>query len=267
MAKTFEYNATVVSTLMLTDYLMVMSVRPDATMGGFVPGQYATIGLTGDAPRAQLSKPDKQPVDPAQLIRRPYSISSNATSDEIEFYLALVEDGALTPRLFALQTGDRMYMAPKIVGKFTLEEVADHKNLILLSTGTGLAPYMSMLRTGVDWSKNRKIIVAHGVRHEEDLGYREELEALEKAQSNFFYLPVLSRQSSSWKGKTGYIQNVLFEKETLDQIGLSLSPEKDEVFICGNPSMIQAAIETLQSKGFAVIKGRNPGQIHIEEYW
>jgi len=59
----------------------------------------------------------------------------------------------------------------------------------------------------------------------------------------------------------------LFEKETLDQIGLSLSPEKDEVFICGNPSMIQAAIETLQSKGFAVIKGRNPGQIHIEEYW
>jgi len=268
MPKSFEYNAKVVSLEMLGTHLMVMRIKPDAPMKPFVSGQYATLGLKQSSQRADYALEEKEPnPDPEHLIRRAYSVASAEDDNALEFYLAMVDDGTLTPRLFALKEGDPIYVSPKIVGRFTLQDVQPYKHLLLLSTGTGLAPYMSMLRSSLSWARGRKVIIMHGVRHEADLGYRSELEDLERKEQNFHYIPVLSSGGDDWQGGRGYIQDVLLDSDTQKVCQLDISPETCEAFLCGNPLMIEGAIERLQAKGFVLIKGRASGNIHIEEYW
>lgn len=268
MPKVLEYNATVVSKELINDHLLILKVQPEQEEFTFVPGQYATLGLKQSAKRIEYAKPEKDPNDdPEFMIRRAYSIASSPHESALEFYLAFVEDGTLTPRLFALEVGDKLFLNKKAVGKFTLDDVEEDKDLILMSTGTGLAPYISMLRHQFNWDTNRKTVVLHGVRHETDLGYRQELEALDEKYENFYYVPVLSRDNPGWEGMKGYIQNVLFSDPFWDVTQLSLNSDETEVYICGNPAMIEQAIEGLEKRDFTLIKARQPGNIHIEEYW
>ena len=113
-----------------------------------LPVSSRVIGLPGSAPRCALSEPEEPPADPNKLIRRAYSIASSSLSREyMDFYVALVTTGALTPRLFDLKIGDRIWLGPKITGMFTFDQVPADANVVMIATGTGLAPYMSMLST------------------------------------------------------------------------------------------------------------------------
>lgn len=269
MAKVIDYNATVVSRTDLNPFLTILGIKTDQTGGVFKPGQYTTLGLKAREKRVEGSLPDPKQKEPDQTVLRAYSIASANNSGILEFYLALVSHGELTPRLFALQPDDRLYVSPKVTGVFTLDIIEEKKHLLLMATGTGLAPFISMLRSNFDWSKGRKVVVMHGVRHSGDLGYKKELEALARQQPNFYYLPIVSQPNKDpeWKGLTGYLQEVLFEGEVAKQTGLKITPENFDAFLCGNPAMIEAAIAKFTSLGFVLAKGKIPGTIHIEEYW
>ena len=145
-----ELNAVVTQRLEVTPDLVILRVVPDGwELPTFEAGQFAVIGLSPDAPRTEYSDPVEDYEKPQRgLIRRAYSIASSSVATEyLEFYVTLVRSGALTPRLFALEIGDRLWLGPKITGMFTLQDVPPNKNVVMVATGTGLAPYMSMLRT------------------------------------------------------------------------------------------------------------------------
>ena len=128
----------------------------------------------------------------------------------MEFYLALVGSGLLTPRLFVLRIGDPLWLGPKITGMFTFDQVPPSVNVVMIATGTGLAPYMSMLGTHLMCGDgNRRFAVLHGARHSWDLGYRSELLNLQHICPNFTYIPTISRPADEpvpWTGHTGYVQ-------------------------------------------------------------
>jgi len=209
-------------------------------------------------------------LDPDRMIRRAYSIASESRADEyIEFYLTLVLSGELTPRVFTLKVRDRCYVGPKAVGVFTLDKVAPGKHVLMIGTGTGLAPYMSMLRSELVCNGPRQFVVVHGARYSWDLGYRTELTGLARHCGNFHYVPVITRPDDdiTWRGRSGYLQNVIASGAIEEETGLPLTPENFDIFLCGNPGMIETVIGWAAERGFVRDKGHDIGTLHTEEYW
>jgi ferredoxin--NADP+ reductase len=204
------------------------------------------------------------------MIRRAYSISSASVERAyLEFYLALVTSGELTPRLFALPHGSRLFLGPKASGFFTLDRVAPGKAVILVATGTGLAPYVSMLRTLLINETKRKFVVLHGARCSWDLGYRAELESLARLRPNFTYIPAITRpeQDPHFRGYAGRIQKLIAEGLVEKLSDVRLDPAQTDVFLCGNPDMIEQVKSLLLARGFAADHGKQIGTVHVEEYW
>ena len=208
-------------------------------------------------------------LDPERMIRRAYSIASESRADEyLEFYLTVVMSGELTPRLFNLRIKDRLYVGPKAVGVFTLDK-APGKHILMIGTGTGLAPYMSMLRSELVCNGSRQFVGVHGARFSWDLGYRTELTGLARHCSNFHYLPVITRpqEDLTWRGRSGYLQNVIASGAIEEETGLALTPDNFDIFLCGNPGMIETVIGWAEARGFVKDKGHDIGTLHTEEYW
>ena len=264
------YNATLVAREEINPLLLVLRVQSDGPLFEFRPGQFAVLGMLGRAPRVAEADVEAQPLDPDKLIRRAYSIAStNLERRYAEFYVTLVNSGQLTPRLFALAYGGRLFMGPKASGLFTLDRVAVGKTLVLAATGTGLAPYMSMLRTMLVEDATRRVVVLHGARYSWDLGYRAELESLARVRPNFLYLPSITRpqEDPHFRGYTGRIQRLLEEGVVESEAKVRLDPAEVDVFLCGNPEMIEAAKQFLLARGFTRDQPKAPGTLHIEEYW
>lgn len=265
-------NAVIALRTEISPWLIILRVVPDGwQLPDFIPGQFAVLGLPGSAPRCALAEPDETPPDPNKLIRRAYSIASSSLLKEyLEFYIALVTTGALTPRLFALNIGDRIWLSPKITGMFTFDQVPEDQNVVMIATGTGLAPYMSMLSTHLVCGGARRFAVLHGARHSWDLGYRSELMTLQHLCRNFTYVSVISRpqnEPTPWTGNTGYVQD-LWQRGVIERAwGFKPNPENTHIFLCGSPAMIDSAVAMLQGEGFKENTKREPGQIHVERYW
>jgi len=263
-------NATVIGREEIHADLIILRVRPDAALFEFKPGQFGVLGLPGSAPRIPEAAAEEPASEPDKLIRRAYSIASSSVERRyVEFYLTLIASGQLTPRLFALKHGDRVFLGPKASGMFTIDRVAPGKSVILIATGTGLAPYVSMLRTLLMTETRRKFVVLHGARYSWDLGYRGELESLARLRPNFTYIPSITRadQDPFFLGRNGRIQNVLEQGAIEHDAGVEIDPAKADVFLCGNPEMVKIVTEMLEKKGFTRSDGKNPGTIHVEEYW
>lgn len=265
-------NAVVALRTEISPWLIILRVVPDGwPLPIFAPGQFGVIGLPGSAPRCAMSEPEEPPSDPNKLIRRAYSIaSSSLTQEYMEFYVALVTSGALTPRLFALNIGDRLWLGPKITGMFTFDQVPEDQNVVMIATGTGLAPYMSMLTTHLICGGPRRFAVLHGARHSWDLGYRSELLTLQHLCKNFSYSPVISRPQSEpvpWPGAAGYVQDLWQNGAIPQRWGVAPDPDNTHVFLCGSPQMIDDTVVMLQNEGYKEHTKKEPGQIHVERYW
>ncbi len=267
-----ELNAITALRIEISPWLIVLRVAPVGWMlPEFEPGQFAVLGLPGSAPRHPLSDPEEPPAPPAKMIRRAYSIaSSSRTREYMEFYLTLVGSGALTPRLFALRMGDPLWLGPKITGMFTLDQVPPGVNIAMIATGTGLAPYMSMLGTYLMCDHNTRFAVLHGARHSWDLGYRSELLNLQHICPNFTYIPTISRPADEpvpWTGHTGYVQSLWSQGALASAWGFQPTPENTHIFLCGSPGMIDETIAMLAGEDFCEHTKKEPGQIHVERYW
>ncbi len=269
-----ELNATLIGRSDLHHGLLIIRVRPDTPPPPFKAGQYAVLGLPASAPRTPLADPDLPPPDggasdPDKIIKRAYSISSSSRQGEfLEFFVALVRSGALTPRLFALKDGDRIWLGPKIVGMFTFDEAPKTSDVVLIATGTGLAPYISMLRSGYDFSARRTVVI-HAARNSWDLGYRQELEALAARWPTFHYLTVISDpdREPAWTGRVGLVYEFFDDGSVERLLGHPVAPDSTAVFLCGNPLMIGGMMERLGDWGFTKHSRRTPGQIFVEEFW
>ena len=267
-----ELNAVVVNRTEVASGLIILRVAPEGwELPEWRSGQFAVLGLPGSAPRASMTDPETEQPDPDKMIRRAYSIASAPEdSDHLEFYITLVRSGALTPRLFALQPGDRLFLGKKITGMFTLSEVPEGQHLVLVGTGTGLAPYMSMLRSELGERAGSKTVVLLGAYHSWDLGYRSELTTMQRFNPDFRFIPVISHPGDEiieWKGETGWVQDLWERGLVAEALGETPTPENTHVLLCGNPGMIEGMIERLGRDGFAEHSKKEPGQIHAEKYW
>jgi ferredoxin--NADP+ reductase len=267
-----QLNAVVLKRVEVAPGLIVLRVRPTGwELPDFEPGQYAVLALPGSARRAELSDPEEEAPPPDKLIKRAYSIaSSSKEKDFVELYITLIRSGSLTPRIFALKEGDGISLGEKFKGMFTLQQVPETSNIVMIATGTGIAPYMSMLRTEFKLRPGRRFAVFHGARHSWDLGYRAELSTIAYYSESFAYLPSVSRpdaETDGWAGHTGYVQDLWRKKPLESRWGVQPTPDNTHIFLCGAPAMVETMSQILLSEGFKEHKKKEPGQVHIERFW
>lgn len=261
------FNATVVARRDLNPRLCILRVRPDGALPAFEPGQHILLGLPREGQDGL--HPDSGGRR-ARLLRRAYSIASaNRGEEALEFFVVRIEHGRLTPRLWPLEIGGRLWVADRAQGELTLAATPPDRDLVLVATGTGIAPFISMLRSYRGAGRWRRFTLIHGVREVSDLGYREELEAAQRDNPSVRYLPVVSRapEGQAWNGLRGRVQQVLDPQRFLQQAGAPLDPGQCTVFLCGNPAMIRDVEALLRPLGFRRGDARCPGNLHYERYW
>jgi len=262
-------NATLIARHDLTDVLSVVQVRPDSgVVPPFVPGQFFRLGL----PRAEAAPNGRPTTRPGRVryTRRAYSVASAATvTDYAEFFVVRVEQGALTPRLWELQIGARLWMDDQAKGEFRLDLAPPGCDMVMVSTGTGIAPFLSMLRTYWAQKPWRRFVLINGVRRPADLGYRDELEQISRQDHTVIYLPLVSRATDGdgWNGLRGRVQTVLAPDTYQRLVGAPLEPHECHVFLCGNPAMIDDVVADLLRRGFVCDDRGRRGNIHFERYW
>lgn len=264
-----QLNCVITQSVQVSPIMKIIKVKPDGwKLPSFDAGQFVALGLPPDAPRCSAATDEYEPPKADKLVRRAYSIASSSTDDNIEFYVTLVHSGQLTPRLFDLNIGDRVWMGKKAVGMFTLDEIAPERNVILVATGTGVAPYMSMLRSNA-LQRSGKIVVVHGAANSWDLGYSSELKLLSSMFPNFNYHPTITdpdKEPSGWEGDTRFIGDIWKSGLVDELVGTKPLPENTDVFLCGNPRMVDGMKELLYEVGFKDHKKKSPGEIHAEEF-
>jgi len=242
-----RYNARLVRRVDENESLAYFWVRFDGDPTPFEPGQYMTIGVFVDG----------------KIVQRPYSVASapgNAGDTGYEFYLRLVQGGTFTPLIWGLPVGHRMRMiGPK--GKFVLEP-DDDRTHIFISSGTGNAPFVAMMRQLLLDGRPRDVVFLNGVSYADELGYRELLEGWQASGGYpVRYIPTVSRpndpRNADWMGRSGRVEAIL--DPVLDELGLT--PADSIAYICGNPDMILTAEATLLARGYP------EAQVHKELYW
>jgi ferredoxin--NADP+ reductase len=258
MAQPQEHNATIIARQDLHESLCLLHIAPDhAPYPAFEPGQFVSIG-------------SNLVIDGVmQLVKRSYSIGSPATRlNHIELFVVHVDDGEFTSWLFAQREGARLWLSPRASGGFTLNGFTRGRDLVLVATGTGVAPFVSMYRTFRRDPPWRRIVIMNGVRHARDLGYREQLEQAAREDARLKYLPSVTRETDpSWTGLRGRVGEFLEPERYASLVGAPLSPDECHVYLCGNPDMIESLERVLTSRGFHKHTPRHPGNLHLEKYW
>lgn len=266
-----KFNAVLKQKIEVAPGLCIFRIAPLGwKLPEFKPGQYCPLGLLPEAKRVVFSMDEAKTPVSDKLIKRPYSIASSSVDDEyLEFYIKMVPNGSLTPRLFALENGDKLWMRERVFGMFTLDDIPADRHVLFFATGTGLAPYMSMLRTDLIADGHRKWAVVHGALNSWDLGYRSELTTMQKFCKDFCYLPVISEPADEvlpWTGQVGFLDSIWKNKVIDKKWGLEITPENTTVFFCGHPMMVKNMVALLEKDGFTSHSKKHPGSIIKENF-
>lgn len=216
----------------------------------FIPGQFASLGLEIDGRR----------------IERPYSMVSSPSEEEVEFFAELVPEGKLTPHLYRLGMGDELLMRKIPKGKFTLQTGDGRINHLMICTVTGVAPFVSMIRSLVEeWRAGRfdgahRIYLLNGASRPREFGYEDELTGFAKEMPWLQYVPTVSRpwDHADWHGEIGRADDIL--RKYADQWGLH--PNNTHAYLCGHPDMIANSKAILKRRGFV-----DKNSIKEETYW
>jgi ferredoxin--NADP+ reductase len=237
---------------------MLVSVRVTRSPGfRFTPGHYARLGIADSM---------------GQSVFRPLSIASAPGDSWLEFFCTLIPGGEFSTRLATLRVGDTVEVERASYGFLTVDSLAPGTNLWLLASGTGLAPFLSMLRDQAMWPAFDRLVVVHSVRYAVELAYADELERLAEeppvgpARALLRYLPIATREP----GATTLAERIpaLIESGRLEQAAeVTLDPSRSRVMVCGNPEMTRELRALLGDRGFRTSRRAAPGQVAFEKYW
>lgn len=233
----------------------------------FEAGQFARIGLIPSKPKQPQT--DAKPIATDEPIFRAYSIVSSPYDEHLEFFSVVVAQGAFTSQLQYLSVGDELLLEPSVYGFLTLSRYQQQADTLwLLATGTGLAPFLSILSSLEPWQAYQKIILAYSVRHEHELAYEDSIHALPKTfgvlsdtHTDFVFLPIVTRTQPPMPR----LPNLIATGELERQAGSNFD-QNCHVMLCGNPQMIDDTKAALINKGLAMNR-RGVGQIAVENYW
>ncbi len=229
----------------------LFSLKIEADIEPFTAGQFMSLALEIDYKR----------------VARPYSCLSSPGQRPLEFFFYVATDGALSNALFKLDAGDRVMLNQKANGFFTLDEVPDSRDLWMIGTGTGIAPYFSILGTDRPWQSYENIVLIEGVRSAKDLPYQYLVDKVsEQHPDQFTFQAFVSREDYPGAIK-GRIPASLGDGSLEEKVGLQLSPEHSQIMLCGNPDMVKDCVELLKVQGFEKNLRRKPGHITTENYW
>ena len=221
----------------------------------FENGQFVMIGLEVDG----------------RPLARAYSVASPNYDEHLEFLSIKVQNGPLTSRLQHIKVGDELLVSRKPTGTLVIHDLKPAKNLYLFSTGTGLAPYMSLIQDIEVYDRFEKVILVHGVRKINDLAYKEFIENDlpnneffgEEIRNQLIYYPTVTRESFKNEGR---LTDLIKSGKLFDDIGLSkMNPIEDRAMICGSPEMLKDTQDLLDSMDFKVSpRIGEPGDYVIE---
>ncbi|WP_151708090.1 ferredoxin--NADP reductase [Acinetobacter junii] len=220
----------------------------------FTAGQFARIGLMVNG----------------ELVVRAYSVVSSPFDENLEFFSIVVPDGAFTSNLQHLETGDELYLDKTAYGYLTLAryQLPLAHDLWLLATGTGLAPFLSMLQDFETWTKYQHIHLIYSVRSTAELAYvdriQEIAESFGEGHTGFKFVPIITRDPNATLHDR---LPVLIENGELEKVvGLSLNPATSHVMLCGNPQMVEDTKDALKQRRLTMNR-RGEGNIAVENYW
>jgi len=221
----------------------------------FQNGQFAMIGLE---------------VEGRPLLRA-YSMASANHEESLEFFSIKVADGPLTSRLQKIREGDTILVGRKATGTLVIDNLEDGRNLYLIGTGTGLAPFLSVIKDPETYDRFEKVVLLHGCRRVKELAYGEMItERLpndeligEMVRDQLIYYPTVTRDPFRNRGR---ITDLIASNQLFTDIGLSgLDIETDRVMLCGSPGMLEELHTMFTSRGFAEGNHSEPGHFAIEK--
>ena len=227
------------------------SLQIEAELPPFTAGQFTRLGLEIDG----------------EIVGRPYSFVNGPDNPLHEFYFIVVPDGPLTQRLIRLQPGDTVYVAPRAAGFFVLKEIPDAENLWMLSTGTAIGPFLSILSTEEAWQRFPHIVLVHAVRTVDELAYQKTIrDLLAQHPDQLTFIPFVSREQTDF-ALPGRVPNAIEDGSLEARAGIALDMANSQVMICGNPDMVSDTQAVLKARGMQKNRRREPGQITTEQYW
>jgi ferredoxin/flavodoxin---NADP+ reductase len=227
----------------------LFSLRVENAPLRFEAGQFVRIALDIDGER----------------VARPFSFVNPPHDPVHEFYGIVVPAGPLSPRLAGLHAGDRLFVAGNPAGFLVLSELPDARTLWLISTGTGIAPFLSILRTEEPWRRFGSVVLVHAVRHASELVYQD-LVGEFRRKDQFRYVSFVSRQVAPG-ALAGRIPAAVRDGRLEAAAGLPLSAETSQVMLCGNPDMLKDTTAALIERGMRKHRRRAPGHISVESFW
>ncbi|OHU90215.1 MULTISPECIES: ferredoxin--NADP reductase [Pseudoalteromonas] len=228
----------------------LFSLRISAHIQPFKAGQFTKLALqVGD-----------------KRIARAYSFVNPPQDPILEFYLIEVPDGSLSERLAELKVGDEIMIEEQANGFLTLDEIPYADTLWMLSTGTAIGPFLSIIAQGELWNRFKNVVLVHGVRNNIDLTYQDRIKTAQKSFPQLHYVPAVSREQPEL-GLSGRITNLLDSGELVKYCGYDALPKSSHFMLCGNPQMVKDTTNLLISKGFERHRRAKPGHITVEQYW
>lgn len=227
------------------------SLRVEADIASFEAGQFTRLGLEIDG----------------SIVGRPYSLVNAPQERPLDFYFIVVPGGPLSPRLAALPPGAAILVAAQATGFMTLKEVPASPHLWLISTGTGVGPFLSILKTATPWQRYERVVLVHAVRTVDELNYADTIRQVATAYPRqFTYIPFVSREACAY-ALPGRIPQAIENGSLEQKAGIAFSADNSQVMLCGNPDMVEDTRNMLIARGMRKHSRREPGQISMERYW
>lgn len=252
--------------------------RPDGFK--FTAGQFVRLGIHGKdlqyfaqnhETKLITSETQGQLVDLDGYVFRAYSVASSPYDEFIEFFSVVIPEGEFTSKVNHIQVGDSLLLNTTPFGYLTLAryQLPLPNDLWLLATGTGLAPFLSILKTIEVWQQYQRIILVYSARTSQELAYQAEIGSIKSIYGDngaaFVFLPIVTREAD-YAGEKARIPNLIVSGKLTELVGQKLDKERSHVMLCGNPQMVEDTKEALKSIGLTMNR-RGEGNIAVENYW
>ncbi len=223
----------------------------------FTPGQFARIGVAGDG---------------GEIVWRAYSIASASYDEHLEFFSVVVPGGAFTSRLSRLRQGDPILVERRSYGFLTTDRFEGGRDLWMLATGTGLAPFVSILHEFATWENYGNLVLVHSVRTRDELAYEDLIRGFDGSEyyaqfaRKLRYVQVVTREPAPG-ALEDRVTKLLASHVLEENVGLRLDHDHSRIMLCGNPEMVEDSRRLLAERGFRVSRRGDPGQLAVENYW